>query len=404
MTDCEKEARLVVFNTCCVRENAENRLFGNLGNLKERKRKDPNFKIVLCGCMMQQDVMTDKIKKVYNFVDVIFGTFNIERFPELFQSHLDSGSMIIDIWQDAEEITEDLTRLREYPFKAGVNIMYGCDNFCSYCIVPYVRGRERSRKPSDIMAEIKALADDGVSEIMLLGQNVNSYQSADGVDFVKLLHMVSEIGGIRRIRFTSSHPKDVSDELINAIAALPKVCKQLHLPFQAGSSRILRLMNRGHTKEWYLELVGKIKAAVPGIALTTDIMIGFPGETYEDFSDTVDVVQKAGFAAAFTFIYSPRQGTPAFAMEKRVAETDLKKWFQLLVSEVNKSALKFAKLKEGQVLEVLVECVGKKGILNGRTNDGSLVHFKGDLSFVGQYVNVKIIEGKTFYLNGELVQ
>ncbi|MCL2753383.1 MAG: tRNA (N6-isopentenyl adenosine(37)-C2)-methylthiotransferase MiaB, partial [Defluviitaleaceae bacterium] len=399
LTKDEQVADLVIFNTCCVRENAENKLYGNLGNLKERKKNNPHFKIVLAGCMMQQDVVVDKIKESYNVVDIIIGTHNIYRFPELLHSHFETGGMIVDIWEEAKDIIEDLPSQREYPFKAGVNIMYGCDNFCTYCIVPHVRGRERSRKPEDILAEIKEMAADGVSEIMLLGQNVNSYDG--GITFAQLLHKVHGIEGIKRIRFTSNHPKDITDDVIDALRDLPKVCKQLHLPFQAGSSRILDLMNRKHTKEWYLDLIERVKTQVPNIALTTDIMVGFPGETEEDFEDTLDIVRKVRFLSAFTFIYSRRHGTPADQMPDQVSNDVVKERFNRLVAECNKIQHELNEEKIGETLEILIEGVGKNNMLNGRADDGCLVHFEGYASQIGQYANVKITEAKTFYLIGE---
>ncbi|MCL2855700.1 MAG: tRNA (N6-isopentenyl adenosine(37)-C2)-methylthiotransferase MiaB [Defluviitaleaceae bacterium] len=401
MTEDEDVADLVIFNTCCVRENAENRLYGNLGNFKERKAKNRNLKLVLCGCMMQQDIVVEKIKTSYPYVDVIFGTFNIYRFPELLHSSMETKGIIVDIWQEAPEIVEDLPSLREYPFKAGVNIMYGCDNHCTFCIVPYVRGRERSRQPEDILAEVQALAADGVREIMLLGQNVNSY--AGSISFAELLHMVSQVDGINRIRFISNHPKDMNDDVINAIRDLPKVCNYLHLPFQAGSDRLLFEMNRRHTKQWYLDLIDKVRSQIPGIAITTDIMVGFPGETEEDFQDTLDVVRHARFASAFTFIYSRRLGTPADAMENQVDEKVVKERFSRLLEEVNRITGEISTEKIGQTLEVLVESIGKDGLLNGRADDNSLVHFAGVERLLGQLVKIKIIEAKTFYLTGEIV-
>ncbi|MCL2350283.1 MAG: tRNA (N6-isopentenyl adenosine(37)-C2)-methylthiotransferase MiaB, partial [Defluviitaleaceae bacterium] len=380
--DEQQDADLVVFNTCCVRENAENKLYGNLGNLKERKKANPDFKIVLCGCMMQQDIVVERVRTTFNYVDVIFGTHNIYRFPELLRSHFESGSIIIDIWEDAKEIVEDLPSLREYPFKAGVNIMYGCDNFCTYCIVPYVRGRERNRKPEDILQEVRELAADGVSEIMLLGQNVNSY--AGGISFAELLKMVNDVEGIQRIRFTSNHPKDITDDVIFAMRDLPKVCKQLHLPFQAGSDRMLYAMNRGHTKQWYLDLVEKVRREVPGVAITTDIMVGFPGETEEDFLDTLDIVQKARFAGAFTFIYSRRHGTPADHMENQVDADIVKDRFNRLVAQTNAMTAELGAEKISKTRRVLVEGVGKGGTMNGRDDGGGLVHFEGCESMIGR--------------------
>jgi len=401
MTEDEDAADLVIFNTCCVRENAENRLYGNLGNFKVRKEQNRNLKLVLCGCMMQQDMVVEKIKTSYPYVDVIFGTFNIYRFPQLLHTSMETKGMIVDIWQEAPEIVEDLPSLREYPFKAGVNIMYGCDNFCTFCIVPYVRGRERSRRPEDILAEVEALAKDGVREIMLLGQNVNSY--AGDISFAELLHKVSEVEGIARIRFMSSHPKDMTDDVIEAIRDLPKVCNYLHLPFQAGSDKLLHDMNRKHTKKWYLDLIDKVKAEIPNISLTTDIMVGFPGETEEDFEDTLDVVRHGRFASAFTFIYSRRLGTPADHMEDQICESVVKDRFNRLLDEVNRITGELSAEKLGQVLEVLVEGVGKDGLLHGRADDNSLVHFAGGSELSGQLVDVKIIEAKTFYLTGEIV-
>ena len=398
-TDDENAADLVIFNTCCVRENAENKLYGHLGNFKERKRAKPHLKLVLCGCMMQQESVLTRIRETHSYVDVIFGTHNLYRFPELLHSNFETNQMIIDIWKEAGEIVEDLPSLREYPFKTGVNIMYGCNNFCTYCIVPYVRGRERNRDMADILAEIQGMADDGVSEVLLLGQNVNSYEFG----FAELLHKVSEIEGIKRIRFTSSHPKDITDDVIAAMRDLPKVCKQLHLPFQAGSSRILKLMNRKHTKEWYLELVTKIKREIPEIALSTDIMVGFPGETDEDFERTLDVVRQARFASAFTFIYSRRLGTPADKMPCNAGEAAIGARFQRLVDEINKIQIELNLEKVGQTLTVLAEEVGKNGIINGRADDNSLVHFAGDAGLVGQYVQIRITDAKTFYLQGEML-
>ncbi|MCL2573480.1 MAG: tRNA (N6-isopentenyl adenosine(37)-C2)-methylthiotransferase MiaB [Defluviitaleaceae bacterium] len=396
---------LVIFNTCCVRENAENKLYGNLGEFKIKKRENRNLKIVLCGCMMQQDIVVDKIMQSYNYVDVIFGTHNIYRFPELLHSNYITGSNIIDIWKDAEEIVEDLPSIREFPHKASVNIMYGCDNFCTFCIVPYVRGRERSRAPEDILNEIRAQVADGVSEITLLGQNVDSYGKGleTEINFAKLLHMVSEIDGLHRIRFTSNHPKDVSDDVIQAMCNLDKVCKHLHLPFQAGSTRVLNAMNRGYTKEEYLDLVARIKVAMPQIAITTDIMVGFPSETEEDFEDTLDVVRKARFAGAFTFMYSRRQGTVADTMPDHVPQDVMKQRFNRLLTEVNRIAHEVSIAKQGKILQVMPEVVGKNGILNGRADDNSLVHFVGDVDLLGTLVDVKITEARTFYLNGEIV-
>ena len=403
ITKEEAGADLVIFNTCCVRENAENKLYGNLGRLKEEKSRRPGMKLLLCGCMMQQDVVVDKIRASYPYVDVIFGTHNISRFPRLLWDHFESGGRIVDIWEQEGEIEEDLPAVRQFPFKASVNIMYGCDNYCTFCIVPYVRGGERSREASDILREIETLAADGVVEVTLLGQNVNSYGKGLGLGFADLLRRVAAVKGLKRIRFMSNHPKDMSDDVIAAMRDLKKVCKHLHLPFQAGSSRVLKQMNRGYTKEDYLALIERVKAAIPGVALTTDIMVGFPGETEEDFGHTLDVVRKGRFAGAFTFLYSKRQGTAAAVMENQVTEEVAKERFNRLLTEVNSITAEISQRKQGHVLEVLVEAVGKDSILNGRADDNTLVHFAGAENLLGKMVPVKITEARAFYLNGEIV-
>ena len=332
----EDRADFVIYNTCTVRENANTRLYGRLGQQKPRKKKNPHMMIALCGCMMQEPQVVEKLKKSYSFVDIIFGTHNIYKFAELLVTRLTSERMVIDIWKDTDKIVEDLPNQRKYPFKSGINIMFGCNNFCSYCIVPYVRGRERSRQPEAILREIRRMAADGVTEIMLLGQNVNSYGKTleHPISFARLLTMIEEIEGIRRIRFMTSHPKDLSDELIQVMAASSKICRHFHLPVQSGSSRILQKMNRRYTKEQYLELADKIRAAIPDISLTTDIIVGFPGETEEDFQETLDVVRKVRYDSAFTFLYSKRTGTPAAVMEDQVPEEVAKDRFNRLLQEV----------------------------------------------------------------------
>ena len=402
----EKSADFIIYNTCCVRENAENKVYGNLGYLKHAKKENPDMKIALCGCMMQQPTVIETIRTKYRHVDIVFGTFNLYKLPELIMTNIESGAPVFDIWEKHAEIVEDLPTVRKYKFKASVNIMFGCNNFCSYCIVPYVRGRERSRKPEDIVAEIKALAADGVKEVMLLGQNVNSY--GRGLDketsFAELLRMVNEIDGIKRIRFMTSHPKDLSDELIKAMAECDKVCDHLHLPFQAGSDRILEQMNRRYTKAHYLELVEKVRKAVPDVALTTDIMVGFPGETEEDVLETIDVVKKVRFSSAFTFIYSKRTGTPAAAMENQVPEDEVKGYFNRLLDAVNPIVYEINQSKLGKTFEVLVDDIsgGDVEYVTGRTTDNTLVHFKGCKELIGELVNVKITESKPFYLIGEM--
>ena len=405
--DDEKNADFIIYNTCCVRENAENKVYGNLGYLKHAKKDNPDMKIALCGCMMQQPTVIETIRKKYRHVDIVFGTFNLYKLPELIMTNIESGAPVFDIWQKHAEIVEDLPTVRKYKFKASVNIMFGCNNFCSYCIVPYVRGRERSRRPEDIVAEIKALAADGVKEVMLLGQNVNSYGRGleKETSFAELLRMVNEIEGLKRIRFMTSHPKDLSDELIKAMAECDKVCNHLHLPFQAGSDRILEQMNRRYTKAHYLELANKVRRAVPDIALTTDIMVGFPGETEENVLETIDVVKKVRFASAFTFIYSKRTGTPAAEMENQVPEDVVKGYFNKLLDEVNTVVYEINQSRLGKTYEVLVDDIsgGDADFVTGRTTDNTLVHFRGCKDLIGELVNVKITESKPFYLIGEKI-
>ena len=357
-----EEADFVLYNTCTVRENANLRVYGRLGQLGARKKKHPHMMIALCGCMMQEKEVVEKIRKSYRYVDLIFGTHNIFKLAELLYECLSGRKRVFDVWEKTDQIIEDLPSDRKFGFKAGVNIMFGCNNFCSYCIVPYVRGRERSRKPEDIVAEVKKLASEGVVEVMLLGQNVNSYGKnlENPISFAKLLTMVEEVEGIERIRFMTSHPKDLSDELIEVMAHSKKICKHLHLPVQSGSSRILKLMNRKYTKEHYLELVDKIRTAVPDIAITTDIIVGFPGETEEDFQETLDVVRKAKYDSAFTFIYSKRSGTPAAKMPDQVPDDVVHERFDRLLKVVNEAAKEQNGKLTGNTELVLVEEIDEK--------------------------------------------
>ncbi|MDD3174428.1 MAG: tRNA (N6-isopentenyl adenosine(37)-C2)-methylthiotransferase MiaB [Herbinix sp.] len=405
-TDTEN-ADFVLYNTCTVRENANNRVYGRLGYLGKLKKSHPGMLIALCGCMMQEAQTVEKIKTSYRFVDIIFGTHNIFKLAELLQTRLDSKRMVIDLWKNTDMIVESLPNDRKYSFKAGVNIMFGCNNFCSYCIVPYVRGRERSREAQDILDEIKGLATDGVVEIMLLGQNVNSYGKnlETPMSFAQLLIEIEKIEGIERIRFMTSHPKDLSDDLIDVMKNSKKICKHLHLPVQSGSSRLLKLMNRRYTKESYLELVEKIKAAVPDISLTTDIIVGFPGETEEDFLETMDVVKKVGYDSAFTFIYSKRTGTPAATMEDQVEEPVAMERFDRLLKEVQLSSAKSAGKDEHTVLKVLVEEVNSQdpNLLTGRLSNNLLVHFPGESELIGKIVEVYLAESKGFYYMGKLI-
>ncbi len=402
-TDSE-EADFVLYNTCTVRDNANQRVYGRLGYLNTLKKKNPNMLITLCGCMMQEPLAIEKIKKSYPFVDIIFGTHNIFKLAELIFCRLTGQRMVIDIWDSAKEIVEELPVERKFPFKSGVNIMFGCNNFCSYCIVPYVRGRERSRKPEEILAEIKKLVADGVVEVMLLGQNVNSYGKnlETPMTFAELLREVDQIPGLERIRFMTSHPKDLSDDLIAAMRDCKKVCNHLHLPLQSGSSRVLKVMNRRYTKEDYLKLVDKIRAAVPDISLTTDIIVGFPGETDEDFAETMDVVQKVRYDSAFTFIYSKRTGTPAAAMEDQVPEDVVKARFDRLLREVQHISGEVCGKDAGTVQKVLVECLDdhKEGYVTGRLTNNTVVHFPGEEALIGQIVDVYLEESKGFYYMG----
>ena len=403
----EEKADFVIYNTCTVRENANQRVYGRLGQLGRIKKKNPLMMIALCGCMMQEPHVVEKLKTSYRFVDLIFGTHNIYKFAELLATRMESGRMVIDIWKDTDKIVEDLPVERKYPFKSGVNIMFGCNNFCSYCIVPYVRGRERSRDPKAIIREIERLVADGVVEVMLLGQNVNSYGKTlpEPMTFAHLLEEVEKIDGLERIRFMTSHPKDLSDELIEVMRRSKKICRHLHLPVQSGSSRILQKMNRRYTKEQYLALVDKIKAAVPDISLTTDIIVGFPGETEEDFQETLDVVRKVRYDSAFTFIYSKRSGTPAAVMEDQVPEDVVKDRFNRLLAEVQKISAEVCAVHQGTVQEVLVECRNDhdEHLMTGRMSNNLLVHFPGDESLIGKLVNVRLDECRGFYYIGEIV-
>ena len=405
-TDSE-DCDFLIMNTCTVRENANLRVYGRLGQLKKYKKKNPHMMIALCGCMMQESLVVEKIKESYRHVDIIFGTHNVFKLAELIETKLDTKGMVIDIWEGTSEIVEDLPSDRKYSFKCGVNIMYGCNNFCSYCIVPYVRGRERSRKPEDIIKEIKELVADGVVEVMLLGQNVNSYGKTlePQVSFAQLLKMIEEIDGLQRIRFMTSHPKDLSDELIEVMSASKKICRHLHLPVQSGSTKILKDMNRHYTKEDYLALVDKIKTAMPDISLTTDIIVGFPTETEEDFMETLDVVKRVRYDSAFTFIYSKRTGTPAASMEFASTDEQIKERFDMLLCEVQNIAKETCARFEGTTQEVLVEGVNEQdsSLVTGRLSNNLLVHFPGTSDMIGKFMKVKLTEAKGFYYLGETV-
>ena len=405
-TASEDEASdFVLYNTCTVRDNANQRVYGRLGYLNSLKKKNPHMTIALCGCMMQEPSVVEKIKKSYRFVDLVFGTHNIFRLAELLYRCYTEKGMVVDVWGGTEQIVENLPSRRKYSFKCGVNIMYGCNNFCSYCIVPYVRGRERSREPEDILAEIRALAADGVVEVMLLGQNVNSYGKTldTPMTFAALLRQVAEIPGIERIRFMTSHPKDLSDELIGVMRDCPKICRHLHLPLQSGSSRILKKMNRVYDKEQYLALVKKIKGEIPDLSLTTDIIVGFPGETEEDFEETMDVVRQVRFDSAFTFIYSKRTGTPAAAMEDQVPEEIVKPRFDRLLKEVQRISAEVCGKDVGKTMTALVEGMDTHdpALVTGRLSNNIMVHFPGDASDIGKLIPVLLTESKGFYYMGK---
>lgn len=404
----DENADLVIYNTCTVRDNANQKVYGRLGVLNGFKRKNPDMKICLCGCMMQEGTVIEKIRQSYGFVDLIFGTHNIFKFAELLVRMYESEGMLIDIWQDTDQIVEQLPVRRKYPFKSGINIMFGCNNFCSYCIVPYVRGRERSREPEEIIAEIEGLVADGVVEIMLLGQNVNSYGKnlEHPISFAELLRRIERIEGLQRIRFMTSHPKDLSDELIEVMKASKKICRHLHLPLQSGSTRILKEMNRRYTKEQYLALAQKIRREIPDIAITTDIIVGFPGETYEDVQETIDVVKKVKYDNAFTFQYSKRTGTPAAAMENQVPKEAVTKHFDELLAVVQDTAREQAKKLQGQTLDALVEEVNEhdESLVTGRLSNNMIVHFKGGRELIGQIVPVYLRECKGFYYLGDRLE
>ena len=402
----DEHADFVIYNTCTVRENANNKVYGRLGYLSNYKKKNPHMMIALCGCMMQEPTVVEKIRTSYRFVNLIFGTHNIYKFAEILCRTFESDSMIVDIWKDTDKIVEDLPIKRKFSFKSGVNIMFGCNNFCSYCIVPYVRGRERSRQPQDIIREIEGLVADGVCEIMLLGQNVNSYGKnlENPMSFAELLREINKIEGLKRIRFMTSHPKDLSDELIYAMRDCDKVCKHMHLPLQSGSSRILKIMNRHYDKEQYLEIVRKLRKEIPDIALTTDIIVGFPGETEEDFLETLDVVKQVEYDSAFTFIYSKRTGTPAAAMENQVPEEEVKCHFDRLLREVSEISTRKAAALEGKVMPVLAEEMNEHdaSLITGRLDNNSVVHFPGTQDMIGNIYNVRLVECKGFYYLGKV--
>ncbi|MEA4882257.1 MAG: tRNA (N6-isopentenyl adenosine(37)-C2)-methylthiotransferase MiaB [Clostridia bacterium] len=403
------EADVVIFVTCCVRENAENRAIGNLGDMKRLREKKPGMIVGICGCMVQEQHVRNMILEKMPWVDLVFGTHNIHRLPELLQ-RVAAGERVIEVWDDPGEIAEGLPALRAFGHKAFVNITYGCDNFCTYCIVPYVRGRERSRRLRDVVEEVRALARDGYREATLLGQNVNSYGKGLGSergaapDFADLLRAVNDVDGITRIRFTTSHPRDFTDKMIEACSSCSKVCEHFHLPLQAGSNRVLAQMNRGYTAEQYLSLLTRIRKAIPGASITTDIMVGFPGETEEDFQDTLRIVDQARFDAAFTFIYSPREGTSAARMADQVDEDVKHSRIYRLIELVNRNADEVNSSLLGQTVEVMAEGPSERDpeVMSGRTRTNKMVHWRASAPLApGDLAMVRVTEPHTWTLHAE---
>jgi tRNA-2-methylthio-N6-dimethylallyladenosine synthase len=404
-SNSKHHADVCIINTCSVRENADKRFFGTLGQLKRIKKERPDFVVCVCGCMMQQPHVVKEVKEKYPWVDIVFGTHNIHQFPSLLDDTIAKNEKYVSIWEEGGQIVENLPAKRKHKHKAFVNIMQGCNNFCTYCIVPFTRGRERSRLPEEIKREVEELTADGVREITLLGQNVNSYCSSD-TDFTGLIHLLHDIPDLARIRFMTSHPKDLSDDLVRAFGRLEKLCGHIHLPVQSGSNEVLKRMNRKYTREDYLRLIGKLREIRSDMAITTDIIVGFPGETEEDFQDTLGLCEEASFDAAFTFLYSVRKGTPAEKYGDQIHEEMKHERFQRLVDVINSSAAAKNKSREGKIEQVLVEGISKKDPKNltGRTEGFKKIDFPGPESLVGKVVSVEVLEGKTFSLFGKLCQ
>jgi tRNA-2-methylthio-N6-dimethylallyladenosine synthase len=407
-TNSTADADVILLNTCAIRENAENKVFGEIGHLKPLKLEKPDLIIGVCGCMSQEESVVNKIMKTHPFIDMIFGTHNIHRLPQILKEAYMSKEMVIEVWSKEGDVIENLPKVRKGKIKAWVNIMYGCDKFCTYCIVPYTRGKERSRRPEEIIQEVRQLAANGYKDITLLGQNVNAY----GKDFEDLKYGLGDLMDelrkidIPRIRFTTSHPRDFDDHLIEVLAHKGNLVEHIHLPVQSGSTEVLKLMARKYSRETYLELVRKIRAAIPDVALTTDIIVGFPNETEEQFEDTMSLFKEVGFEAAYTYIYSPRDGTPAAKMEDNVPMEVKKARLQRLNDLVNEYSSLALKKSEGEIVEVLVEGESKKNpdVLSGYTRKNKLVNFRAPKSLIGQLVKVKIIASKSWTLDGELVE
>lgn len=407
-TDSVEDANVILLNTCAIRENAENKVFGELGHLKHLKREKPDLLLGVCGCMSQEESVVNKILKTYNQVDMIFGTHNIHRLPHILQEAYMSKEMVVEVWSKEGDVIENLPKVRKGNIKAWVNIMYGCDKFCTYCIVPYTRGKERSRRPDDIIQEVRQLAAQGYQEITLLGQNVNAY----GKDFTDIDYGLGELMDemrkidIPRVRFTTSHPRDFDDHLIEVLAKGGNLMDHIHLPVQSGSTDVLKIMARKYTRDQYLELVRKIKAAIPNVTLTTDIIVGYPNETDEQFEETMSLVREVGYESAYTFIYSPREGTPAAKMQDNVPMEVKKERLQRLNALVNEQSAQSMKKYQDQIVEVLVEGESKNNpdVLAGYTSKLKLVNFAGPKSAIGKIVKVKITDAKTWSLNGEMIE
>ena len=401
----EPDADLILYNTCTVRENADQHVYGRLGIVTALKKKNPDLIVGLCGCMMQEEHVVAKIRKSYPVVNLIFGTHNLFTLPELLYRILGDEKRVTDLWDRTDAIVEDLPQVRKYSFKSGVNIMFGCNNFCSYCIVPYVRGRERSREAEEILKEIRSLAGEGVKEIMLLGQNVNSYGNDFGEKelFPKLLKDINDIPGDFLIRFMTSHPKDCSHALIDTMAECEKVEKHLHLPVQSGNSEVLHRMNRHYDREKYLETVAYAREKLPDLSITSDIIVGFPGETHEQFLDTISLIEEVGYSALYTFIYSPRVGTPGARMPDPVSATEKQQWFEELQFAQEQVASKQSATTKGKAFRVLVEGHNKAGRLCGRNSGNTMIEFDGPDDLIGTFQNVVITEPLTWILKGELI-
>lgn len=405
-TESPEEADFILFNTCAVREHAEDRVFGNVGALKNIKRRHPSVIIALCGCMMEQEHVADRIRKSYPFVNLVFGTRSLFHFPELFYNVLLTGNRTFERDVNEKAVCEGLPVLRDGNFKGWLPIMYGCDNFCSYCIVPYVRGRERSRSSAAVIAEAKDMIEKGYKDITLLGQNVNSYGKglSEDINFAKLLKEIDKIPGDYRLRFMTSHPKDCSKELIDTIAEGTHISTHLHLPFQSGSDRVLKMMNRRYNRKKYLEIVNYAKEKIPNVSLTSDIIVGFPGETYEDFCDTLSLIKEVEFSSLFTFIYSRRKGTPAAEMEDVATAAEKSQWFNELLKTQEEIAAKRCASMVGEIHRVLIEEKNEKnGLLSCRTSGNIIVEVEGDESLIGTFKDVKITEARNWILRGVLV-